>query len=290
MKQATVDTLCKYQRFSLRVLELGPYNWKASNSMSSIATLQTLCIRSLTVIERVEPSFLAVLIGSNPHTLRALHLGVETTLVKSYIAGDVYDNTNPNCQMVSRIRAQVDSHFMGEEGPAYLPGVETISLHGLDMCPIFSCPGRPLIDLGALKEMTLESCCSLDAAFTTLGNSQLPNLENLYIRQEGVNDQIFALLTTFLCALPPLMTLFVLLEGDIHQFDLGTILQKHGESLRRLIIDVRRGNRSSVQHSKTIWRPQNTDDIAQYCPNLVELGIPIHWKYMGYTSRGRRTV
>lgn len=237
MKQATVDVLVKYQGASLRTLSLGPYSDSGNYPVALMCQLQTLrmkalSMRSMAIVPGVGLSFVSFLVGLNCDTLRRIDLGVEITLVKKYIARELYDDNDPQYQLGRRLRAQIEQHFAGLEGSEYLRSVDSISLRGLDFSSLCSRQGTQMVNLGALKSLTLESCLSLDAALTTLGTLQLPGLEAFHIRQEGVNDRFFALLATFLCALPPLGTL---------QYGTGGILHKHGESLRKLIVDVRKG-------------------------------------------------
>ena len=208
--------------------------------------------------------------------------------------GEIYDDTDPQAHLATQLRAEMESQLEMTEGTEYFPNVDQISLRGLDCLSFFIGPYQDrMFNFRALKSLTLESSCyNFETAITSLGSLQLLGLQFLHIRQEGIHPDSLPSLTTFLCALPPLTDLFILLECDIddEDFDLGEALQKHGKALQRLIFDVRRDNRETTTDDSTIWRPQIIKDICENCPNLVELGMPLQWTNESDTITSRRMV
>ena len=227
-------------------------------------------------------------------TLRRLDLGIEIPLVKAYIADEIYDDTDPRNQLAMRLRAEMESQLEKTEGTEYFPNVDQISLRGLDCPSFFIGPYQDRIfNFRALKSLTLESSCyNFETAVTNLGTLELLGLQFLHIRQEGIHPRSLPSLATFLCALPPLTALSVLLEGNIdcEDLDFGEILQKHGRKLQRLILDVRSDHRRTTRNDPTVWKPQNLQDICDYCPNLIELGVPFQWKTGSQFDKDRRGV
>ena len=285
MSLTTLKVLVRTQRDSLRNMEIGPFRENANLLAYASRSLRALCVRSL-VMPTTEIKFQI----SGPGTLRRLDLGAEIPLVKAYMMGQIYDDTNPQNQLAMHLRARLESQ-MKTEGTEYFPNVDQISLRGLDCTSLFIGPCQDRIfNFRALRNLTLESsCCNFEDALTNLGTLQLQGLRSLQFRQEGIHSGSLPSLVTFLCALPPLTALFILLEGDVDEEDLhfGEVMQKHGKSLQRLILDVRRGSRSSIGDDPTVWRMQNTVDICVNCPNLIELGVPIQWTSDSKTVRTR---
>ena len=219
-----------------------------------------------------EGIYLPSVISDGLSTLHELDLGIEKKLAVDFIAGKEFENTE-------RLSSRIMSAF--SENPqrsGYLPNVHHLRLRGLDLSCMMDYKGQNIVNFGHLTKMTLESCYRLETALAKLEPLQLPSLQHLQIRHEAVDPGVCNTLVSFLRSLPPLRGLYLLLQGSIPSFHLEQILEVHGESLRALLVDFRRGTRPSIHESRTLWKAQYLDNIAKFCPNLVELGIPVIWQ------------
>ena len=245
------------------------------------------------MMDRGQTRLIPMLILQNRLKLRSLDLGVERLLISRNSAGVVYDDRDPENQIARRLRLEIKDVFKMVEWPECLPYIEKLKVRGLDINVLVGGDECDLIDLRALRQLTLESSCMPVAALTELGSAQLSRLQSLHIRQEGVNAGFLASLETFLSGLPPLTSLIVLLEGevDLPAFDLRRMLQGHRMSLRVLAMDLRQRNRGLLREHQTAWKISYTCEILRLCRELVELGIPILWDaYIVPTSNYRRFV
>ncbi|KAL8786298.1 MAG: hypothetical protein Q9195_008258 [Heterodermia aff. obscurata] len=113
----------------------------------------------------------------------------------------------------------------------------------------------------------------------------LRGLQTFHIRQEEYQDNFLELLENFLCTLPPLTALSILLDGPFPDaLEIEQIMEVHAPSLRTCIMDLREGERIAIDESRTAWRKQYSVDIIERCPNLVELGISIDWEILDLGS------
>lgn len=220
-------------------------------------------------------------------TLRLLDLGVEMAIVKSYLAFEPNDTRN-RTQLTKRLRDAITVGLAGLGIPECLPNVQRLKFRGLDLGALTDGPNSPLVNWAALTHLTLESCCALNASLPIMGQLQFRSLQYLQIRSETRDYTSWPLLETFLRALPPLKSLFLLLEGESRWTDLGPILRTHGESLRAFILDFRLGPRLTLSCSRSICPMDDTIQIFKYCPNLVELGMPLHWEHIQKHSHRRK--
>ena len=220
-------------------------------------------------------------------TLRVLDFGVEMAIVKSYLTSAL-DDTRSRTQLTKRLRDAITAGLAGLLVPECLPNVQRLKFCGLDLGALVNGPNVPLVNWVALTHLTLESCCAFNAGLSTMGQLNFQSLHFLQIRHETPEGNFLPLLTTFLRALPPLKSLFMLLEGGPRWTDLGQILQIHGESLRAFILEFRLGERFLLEHSRSIWAMSDTMQIFEYCPNLVELGMPLDWQRIRRSSQRRK--
>ena len=164
--------------------------------------------------------------------------------------------------------------------------LETLRLVGLDVEVTLGGTFRPLTDLPTLTSLTIESCCRLSNAFSTWtpnsgdGNvSRLPNLQSFSVRQEKISPDFLDDLVAFICHLSPLTALRVLLEGNFDEYLFTEILKTHGATLRALVWDERLYRRKKLVDDG-LWDMSDAGklcEIAEFCPNLVELGISVRW-------------
>lgn len=217
-------------------------------------------------------------------TLYELDLGIEWQLAKDYIAGNESESTE---QLSTHIMGAFSEHPQRSER---LPKVHHLKLRGLDLSCMMDHKGQNIVNVEHLTKLSLESCCRLGRALAILEALQLPCLRYLHIRHELVDPGICSSLERVLCSLPPLKSLFLLLEGNVPSFGFKQILGVHGDSLRALIVDFRGDTRPSIHESRTLWEAQYLDDIAKLCPNLIELGIPVNWQLWSARSSHRLVV
>ncbi|KAL8951409.1 MAG: hypothetical protein Q9222_002630 [Ikaeria aurantiellina] len=138
-----------------------------------------------------------------------------------------------------------------------------------------------------LTSLSIQSCWELEEFFIGLmaENEGLPRisafkLRSFSIRHEISDDNLKEQLEQFRVSLPALTKLSVLLE-PVNQFlDIERVLERHGPTLRSLVWHERNKTRLEdhvfEQRWKLIWSNYVTA-IAERCPNLVELGIPLNW-------------
>ena len=278
--KATVEILWEYHGASMKTLKLGPYHLEHNEYTAFLGSLQTLCIPSILPATSAHRSYIHSLICANSKTLRQLDLGVETSLVKKALKGELYVDSEPGCQVAKGLKTHITGAFERLKRPICLPNVDDLKLRGLDFSAILSDGAHQLINLGTITHLTLESCCELSQALAVLGTSPFQKLQSLQIRQENIDAMIIATIEIFLCELPPLTTLSLLFEGNIRSLTIKPILQSHGPSLRTLTVDLKRFDRSVTRGYRTVWKKHYTVDIIKKCPNLVELGMPLDWNSM----------
>lgn len=242
-------------------------------------------LRSLSVKSIVQdpPSLIASLMARDRMTLRHLDLGDEINVVNrgGCSHGSFNRQVIPENLAASTLRIQIEHEFEKSQPRVYFPNVDSIRLRGFDIRALFRGRvrdrGYSLVDFGVLKTLTMESCKPMTTAFGFLARVGLSRLRDFHIRQEGVTLDDFLDLKSFLWGRLPLEALSILLEGCLESIDisLGTILQRHGPTLKRLLIDVKLDEFVSIQDFKRVWGPQCVMDICGHCPNLVELGMPL---------------
>lgn len=143
-------------------------------------------------------------------------------------------------------------------------------------------------DWGLLKSLTLESCYEVEQAlddFAYERNKQgLPlasdlRLHSFHIRHESSSQPFRTRLLGFLSSFRGLVNLSVLLETSDKPLGFEDILVSHGESLKTLVWEERTGRRETFIPPKGYKLPPTKQlrEIAQHCPNLVELGVLLDW-------------
>ncbi|KAG7006123.1 hypothetical protein G7Y79_00016g041080 [Physcia stellaris] len=284
VKKATLESISSHHGASLRRLDLGPYIWDGATSMDDVLSLQALCLPSILPIRSVELLLTIVLVFHNRSSLSSLDLGVEFRVVKSLMSDAIYEDSNPSNRIAKRIKYEISKNFQDDERPVCLPNLTHLRLRGLDFGTLMYGYGQQLIDFRVLTHLTLESCCGLINALPKLGATPLPSLQSFHIRQEIIDRGFLNMLESFLCALPPLTALFVLLDSVIDTLDLISVMEIHGKSLQALVMDLRDGDRIPVLEDVSAWRRQYSIAIIEHCPNLIELGIPIDWAELALRS------
>ena len=277
---ATVELLSSHHGTSLLNLDIGAYRATPGRPDGTMNALQALSVKSIMMsVDRDPQPLIASILARNRLTLRHLDLGAEINVFNNN--GRDYQDARPQFSVASKLRIQVEHELKTSPQPVYFPNVDRIRLRGLNVPALFSGQGYKLIDFSVLSSLTLESCNPMSTAFEFLATLTLSRLRFFHLRIEGVGPDGVGGLETFLCGLLPLEALSILLDGILAPtgIRLGTILRIHGQSLQTFLIDVRRRRLFFIHDSRRSWQNQCVMDLCEFCPNLVELGIPSEWCY-----------
>lgn len=274
LKNTTLDTLSTCHGASLRRLELGTHHSRNGSKMDNVSNLNTLCVPSLLFESEPGPLLIASLIANNHKTLRHLDLGAEGSLI------DCRDRNEPHTGTgaAQRLREGIIAEFKHDK-TVYLPKVDSLRLRGLDSSVMMSGEQHRLINFASLKHLVLESCSAICNSLQKLTSLSLQGLQTFHIRQEDYQNGFLEALENFLCILPPLTALSILLHGSFPDvLEIEQIMEVHAPSLRTCIMDFRYDDRIATVDSREGWRQQYSVDIIELCPNLVELGISVDWE------------
>ena len=271
LNSTTLDTLSTCHGTSLRELRLGTHRARNSSTMDNVGNLNSLSIPSLLFSSETGPLKIASLIANNHMTLRSLDLGFETSVIDCQDRGETYRDTNA----AKRLKGDIVAAFEGDKS-VWLPNVDSLTLRGLDLSVIMRGEQHRFLNFASLKHLALHSCSAMNNSLQRLTALSLRGLQTFHIRQEKYQDNFLDLLENFLCTLPPLKTLSILLNGPSPDaLEIEQIMEVHGPSLLSCIMDLREGNRIATVDSRTAWRQQYSVDIIELCPNLVGLGISV---------------
>ena len=146
------------------------------------------------------------------------------------------------------------------------------------------------LDLSCLTTLALESCTGVIEALHLLATRRdhyrfrPSRLRSLTIRAELSSLELMAALDGFICSLSELTDLCLLLEsvdGANLSFSPERILNATGRTLKTLIIEGRFGSRR-LSNVCTSWPTsfESLYPICNSCPNLVELGMALDWKFL----------
>ena len=277
LKSTTLDTLSNCHGASLRRLELGTHHSRNGSKMDNVSKLNTLCVPSLLFESERTSLLIASLIANNHKTPRHLDLGAEGSLI------DCRDRDEPHTgtDAAQRLREDIIAEFKRDKS-VYLPKVDSLRLRGLDSSVMMSGEQHRLINFASLKHLVLESCSAICSSLQKLTSLSLRGLQTFRIRQEDYQDGFLEALENFLCILPPLTDLSILLNGSFPDaLEIEQIMEVHAPSLRTCIMDLRDlDDRIATVDSRTAWRRQYSVDIIELCPNLVELGISVDWEIL----------
>lgn len=258
--------------------------------MDKVCNLNTLCIPSLVFSKGFGSLSIASLIVNNHATLQHLDLGVEGSIIDCKTRGETYRDT----EAAELLGEEIIAAF-ADNNSVCLPNIDSLRLRGLDLSAMISGDEQyRLLNLASLKHLALESCSGMNNSLLELTSMslRLRGLQTFHIRQEEYEDDFLKNLENFLCTLPPLTSLSILLNGPSPDaFKIKQIMKVHGLSLRTCIMDLREGDRIAlVGDSRPAWRKQYSVDIIVPCPNLVELGISVDWETLDLGSWCSRWV
>lgn len=154
------------------------------------------------------------------------------------------------------------------------------------------------IDFTNITLLRLESCPGLSQAFSLFmgqGDSSklaLGALEDLFVRLEDPDPNFSANFESFLTSLPELLNLCVLIDNCLAIQNLEPILAVHGKRLCELLWDERSGPRTNlkVSTSKLPTRLGNLRVVANHCPYLTFLGLPLNWEAISSSDKYHESV
>ena len=194
-----------------------------SRAYTSAEGLVTIRIGSLD--SEVSKDWPGAIIAKNCKTLRHLGLGRQKKIAKNYIRiGDEVTYAEETTTLLGAIE---ESMTALDVDPEHLLSLNTLDLYGLDFSVAITGVTRRIINFNHLQHLVLESCSGLSHAFHLLGQSpqepdtvQIPKpklkLKSLVLRYEKADSLFQIQLEGFLCSLPRLYSLRVLLEGTTH--------------------------------------------------------------------------
>lgn len=161
------------------------------------------------------------------------------------------------------------------------------------------------LNLKYLKALRLESCRGLPDALAMFANDnesaksfEMPKLTALLIRHELLNNQrndLRKALERFLKSLCGLTQFEVHLDNTEDRQELGPILEKHGQTLRPLLWEERRGPRTCIDIDTSILpdetRPTvNLEIDSEACPNLIALALLLDWNAVTESDKHHKAV
>ena len=227
--------------------------------------------------------------AKNRVTLRDLTISLESFLIDNIVYSDRF-NSREHIVTSFRFCKRLSEYADPTDYSIPVLNLEKLKIKGLDLRILPNFAFQPLTDLAGLKSLTFESCCGLSDALRQMAwkfgdtiINNLPNLSSLTVRHEqeqSEGPQSAWSLRHFLCNLTPLKTLRVLLSGREYYFgNLRDILKVHGATLQTLVWDERQCQRLTLDNNPLVIRSDagRLPVIVEFCPNLIELGIPIRW-------------
>ena len=295
---ATVNLLFERQEASLRAFACNRYSSSCDVSGSEVEGLRLLSIESMD-LDRGGCEWAASMLFVNAESLRDLHLGFTNRIAHDYAL-----KRRPQHDEMSALLASGLDKILSEcspEDPLIHLSLESLALCGFDFGSVVRSVVRNEIgldvDFNNLTMLRLESCAGLSQAFQLLmgqadsSKLALSALQGLFVRlEEPVQDLFVGLkepvqdftpgLESFLTSIGGLTSLQVLIDGASATQDLEPILKVHGESLRMLVWDERRGRRTHLGVSTSLLPSKvgNLNVISQYCRCLEVLAIPLDWE------------
>lgn len=237
----------------------------------------------------------ASMLVENAETLDHLDLGFNNR-----IAHDFALNRRPQYdKMCASFAVDVKKTLSakGLEPPVDLL-LESVYLCGLDFRSVIQGEMALDIDFNDVIELRLESCPGLSQAFSLLtgqGDSSrlaLGALQVLFVRLEDPDPNFSTSLESFLTSVRGLNHLQVLIDNALTVQYLEPILKVHGKTLETLVWDERRGPRTRLDASTSMFSPRlgNLKVIARNCPSLTLLGIPLDWEVISSSDKLHEAV
>ena len=294
LEVATVNLLFKRQEASLRGFACNRYCSSCDLSGSVVEGLDYLSIESID-LDRGGCEWAASMLVMNAESLHDLQLGFTNRIAHDYAL-----KRRPQHDEMSALLAKYVDKIRSELGldPLIHLSLESLSLCGFDFGSVVRKEIGLDIDFNDLTMLRLESCAGLSQAFQLLmgqvdsSELALSALQNLFVRLEEPVQDFSAGLESFLTSIGELTSLHVLIDGASATQDLEPILEVHGESLRTLVWDERRGRRTQLGVSTALLPSKvgNLNVISQYCRSLHVLAIPLDWEAISSSDEHHMAV
>lgn len=226
----------------------------------------------------------------NNRTLKSLAIGFEQETLRAYEKREIqaYSGTNGLLHRTSAVFIESMADAMKTQQRTckavdFLT-VDTLRLSSFDLYGMLRNPLKPFVDFTRLTALHLESCSGLEDGldhFTSdRGRQDSPScLQSLVIRTELGSARLWSLLESFISSLSDLVNLCLLFEGQPIDVAAETILAKNGKKFRTLVLERRSCPRTSMQGSTSLISEPiaSLGNIADFCPNLVDLGMNLDW-------------
>ena len=223
-------------------------------------------------------------------TLKSLAIGFEKETIRAYEKHEMqaYSGAGGLLQRSSAVftAKMADAMKMQQRTSKAVVSlrVETLRLSSFDLYGMLRHPLSPFVDFTRLTSLQLESCSGLEDGlehFTSdRGRQDSPlRLRSLAIRTELGSARLCSLLESFVCSLSNLVNLSLLYEGYPIEKAAEHILTRNGEKLKTLVLEGRFRPRTVIAEGTSLIPNaiDNLSDVAEFCPNLVELGLNIDW-------------
>lgn len=305
MDDTTLLELMKTQIPGLKALKINRYQHHTDRYDVLPSGLESLELKAVDETESIYMMLWgAWSLFENQETLKYLCLGAESNIVRWYYTQDDSKRADIDtaiCWLVSGIVCEAFELELPEDAPFEHEDTKQLILLSLEVCELIGMSLTRLIQpkfflfrVNSLKSLTLESCWGIEHAFKILATGKnergLPllsdlRLESFQFRYEETDLRFRAELISFLCSIPGLKHLAVLLETDYEPRSFRRVLRKHGHSLQSLVWDERMER--PVNFLPENIRPRSLPidpfctritDIVKYCTQLRELGVPTDWR------------
>ncbi|PGH10762.1 hypothetical protein AJ80_07412 [Polytolypa hystricis UAMH7299] len=227
----------------------------------------------------------SVLVMRSGKNLKRLVLGNERWALTSknmttdFLADDGAKRIAPLDEIMKRI----------SRGRNVLPSLSHLDLIAVQVSP--SSPGAVdlchTFDFNRLTRLSLESCRGTEALLLNLAIPDSPvtlNLKEFRIRHEAPSEKLLPALETFLSSFTGLELLSVLLDKTERMIDHKGFMRAHGPTLKVLVWEGRKTNKTLVPISLEVKREHNDPsepflvDLGLHCRNLRELSIPLNMR------------
>ena len=252
------------------------------------------------------------LVATNLTTLRHLEIGAENKVgeYRRRREKGIYNDSDSNHKLTQKFRQQLDTCLVDVHGSCYPTlSLNSLTLVGLDLLDLEDSDGRAIVDWINLKALAIKSCSRLDETLAFLqsaivksdGSENVVKLKSFDLRtDETPNDRhydrhaaiVLDALKKFLTSFNGLVHLGLLLDGrNISVSMFAEILEKHGPTLRRLILDVRYYGFDwpTERQFRATTGNAHVALIFKWCPMLEELGLSLDWTAL-MEPRGEGTL
>ena len=311
----TLALILKLHSKSLQELRLfGPFDSDTENQTRSLPQLRVLEISDADFAAATKLLTLARL------TLTKIKLGHETsnalaclfpdlhpTLNQTMLTLDFWDDLQHTLEAhpidvesdeeatdsVTKVEA-MDANT--KQSKVILPAVDALHLIAIDVAVLLCVADKqpsienqtiaslnqPLIDIGKLQSLTLESCKMSDCidSLSTCARVKGPlRLEVFILREEQIQPTFPPKLDAFFGLFQGLRKVSLLLQGQTSTLPVKKLISNHGETLKSLVIDQRLSARDSFGRSTHIRGSIDNKTetllscIGKGCPKLEQLGL-----------------